>query len=208
MLSGMAVLRRIGIAVAVAVFLQSQSSAQSTHPLAGTWQLNLAKSTYDPPNLAPKSGMTVYVVTGDTMKGVTDGVDAQGRATHSEYMVKFDGKDYPWTGTINGQPNTSQDTVSFRRIDDRTFDILNKLKGKVVITQRTVVATDGKTRTTTTVGTNAQGQKISNVMVYDKTHSGAVRQAVANTLRVNANFSGHAGADRVGRDRARQGGHP
>ena len=164
----MAALRGVGIAVALAAFLQTPSSAQSTHPLDGTWQLNLANSTYDPPNLAPKSGTTVYVVTGDTMKGVSDGVDSQGRATHSEYTVKFDGKDYPWKGTIAGQPNTSQDTVSFRRIDDRTFEIANKLKGTLVVSQRTVVARDGKTRTTTTDGTNAQGQKIHNVMAYDK----------------------------------------
>lgn len=142
--------------------------ALAAHPLDGTWKLNLEKSTYDPPTLAPKSGTTVYVVTGDTMKGVTDGIDAQDRATHSEYTVKFDGKDYPWQGTIAGQPNTSQNTVSFRRIDDRTFEIFNKLNGKLVVTQRTVVAIDGKTRTTTTDGTNAQGQKIHNVMVYDK----------------------------------------
>ena len=164
----MTVFRRAGVAATVATFLLSHSFAQSKHPLDGTWQLNLAKSAYDPPNLAPKSGTTIYVVTGDTMKGVTDGIDAQGRATHSEYTVKFDGKDYPWKGTIAGQPNTSQDTVSFRRIDDRTFEIANKLKGTLVVRQRTVVARDGKTRTTTTDGTNAQGQKIHNVMVYDK----------------------------------------
>ena len=166
----MAGIRGVGaaIAIALAALPQDHSFAQTSHPLAGTWKLNLAKSTYDPPNLAPKSGTTVYVVTGDTLKGVTDGIDSRGRATHSEYTVKFDGRDYPWKGTIAGQPNTSQDTVSFRRIDDRTFQIFNKLKGNVVITQRTVVAGDGKTRTTITEGRNAQAQPIRNVMLYDK----------------------------------------
>ena len=31
-----------------------------------------------------------------------------------------------------------------------------------------VVAADGKTRTSTTTGTNAEGKKINNVMVYDR----------------------------------------
>jgi hypothetical protein len=161
-------LRCVGVTVIVGVCLHATPSGQSAHPLDGTWILNVAKSTYDPPSLAPKSGTQVYRVTGDTLIGVNDGVDSQGRTTHSEYTVKFDGKDYPWTGTIAGQPNTSQDTVSFRKIDDRTFEILNKLKGAVVVTQRTVLAADGKSRTTTTIGTNAQGQKISNVTLLEK----------------------------------------
>src|SRR5262245_11332265 len=76
--------------------------AQPASPLAGTWRINLAKSKYDPPALAPKSGTIKIEVTGDTIKIVNDGVDAQGRATHSEYTARFDGKDYPWKGTIDG----------------------------------------------------------------------------------------------------------
>jgi hypothetical protein len=38
----------------------------------------------------------------------------------------------------------------------------------VVATQRNVVSADGKTRTVTTTGTDAQGQKINNVAVYEK----------------------------------------
>ena len=40
--------------------------------------------------------------------------------------------------------------------------------GKVKITQRLVVLSDGKTRTVTTTGMNATGQQVNNVAVYEK----------------------------------------
>jgi hypothetical protein len=42
------------------------------------------------------------------------------------------------------------------------------LNGKVMTTNHIVVAADGKSRTVTISGTNAQGQKIHHVVVYDK----------------------------------------
>ena len=39
---------------------------------------------------------------------------------------------------------------------------------KITTTQKNVVAADGKTRTVTTVGTNAQGQQVNNVAVYER----------------------------------------
>src|SRR5213593_4184896 len=59
--------------------------AQAPSPLSGTWKLNLAKSTYSPANLAPKSTTAVYTVTATDITVSTEGVDAQGRATRSEY---------------------------------------------------------------------------------------------------------------------------
>ena len=43
-----------------------------------------------------------------------------------------------------------------------------KKGGKEVQTFTTVVSADGKTRTTTATGTNAAGEKVDNVQVYDK----------------------------------------
>lgn len=44
----------------------------------------------------------------------------------------------------------------------------NKKGDKVVATSTWVVSEDGKTMTVTTKGTNAQGQAMSNVTVWDK----------------------------------------
>jgi hypothetical protein len=71
-------------------------------------------------------------------------------------------------GTIDGKPNPNQDAVSFKKLDDHTYHVENKLKGKVMTTNHIVVSADGKSRTSTTTGTNAEGQKVHNVAVYDR----------------------------------------
>ena len=96
------------------------------------------------------------------MKLVTDGVDAQGKPTHSEYTAKFDNKDYPWTGQVNA------DTISLIRLDEEYYESTWKLKGEVTITSQTVVSRDGKTLTTNQFGKDAQGRTVSNMTVYDK----------------------------------------
>ena len=142
--------------------------AQMPTALDGTWKLNLAKSTYRPANLAPKSGTTKYTVTKDQVTGVTDGVDSKGRTTHSEYSATCDGKDHPWVGTIDGRPNPDQDAVRAKCISARTYHVTNKLKGKALTTIHIVVAKDGKTRTVSTTGKNAQGIAVNNKALYEK----------------------------------------
>ena len=46
--------------------------------------------------------------------------------------------------------------------------LVNKKGGKITTTQKNVVAADGKTRTVTTTGTDAAGQKVSSVALYEK----------------------------------------
>jgi hypothetical protein len=43
-----------------------------------------------------------------------------------------------------------------------------KKDGKVTATGRVVVSADGKSRTVTTSGTDAEGKKFKNTVVYDK----------------------------------------
>lgn len=158
----------LALALTLTAALAVGLTAQSASLLNGTWKLNLAKSKYSPAELAPKSGTSVFQITGDTVKAVIDGVDAQGRKTHQEYTAKLDGKDYPWKGTIDGRPNPDQDAVAWKKIDDHTFEFTNKFKGQALTTQRTVIAADGKSRTNTVTGKNAQGRTINNTVVYEK----------------------------------------
>jgi hypothetical protein len=44
----------------------------------------------------------------------------------------------------------------------------NKKDGKVTLTGKIAVTADGKSRTATTSGTNAKGQKVTTTAVYDK----------------------------------------
>jgi hypothetical protein len=59
--------------------------------------------------------------------------------------------------------------MSLRRLNARTTEYTIKADGKVVNTGTVVVARNGKTQTLrTTSGTNAKGQKVHNVTVWDK----------------------------------------
>jgi hypothetical protein len=60
------------------------------------------------------------------------------------------------------------DKVSLKRIDARTTERTDKKDGKVAQTLRRVVARDGKTMTVTTKGTNAKGEAVNNIALFEK----------------------------------------
>jgi len=127
----------------------------------GTWKVNVAKSKYNP-GPAPKAQTVKYEATGDNMKITVDGTDATGKPIHNEWTGKFDGKDYP----VKGDPDT--DMRAYKRIDDYTTEIVAKKAGKVTTTTKSVYSKDGKTRTSTAMGTDPRGQKVDNTIVYEK----------------------------------------
>ena len=145
-------------ALAFAPVAQAQSKPDA---VIGTWKLNVAKSKYEP-GPAPKGTTLTFEVAGDGVKVSSKGEDASGKPTSTEYTAKYDGKDYPITGSQNA------DTVALKRIDARTQERTDKKGDKVVATSTRVVSADGKTMTVTTKGTNAQGQAVNNVAVWDK----------------------------------------
>lgn len=128
----------------------------------GTWKLNLAKSSFSP-GPAPKSQTLKIEAWGDDgVKYTSDGVGPDGKPTHAEFQAKYDGKDVPFKG------NPDADTLAYKRIDANTLEATTKLKGKTTITAKAVVSKDGKTRTLTQTGTDAQGRTVKNVLVYEK----------------------------------------
>jgi hypothetical protein len=129
-------------------------------PHMGTWKLNEAKSKFAPG--AGKNHTVVYEAAGDDIKVTVDGTDAAGQPTHNEWTGKFDGKFYPVTG------DATSDERSYKVVNSRTLLLTGKKGGKVSLTGRIVVSANGKTRTVTTSGTDAQGKKFKNVAVYDK----------------------------------------
>ena len=135
---------------------------------SGTWELNLAKSKYIP-GPAPVSGTTILSSVDGGLKFVVDGVTAAGKRTHSEYTFKFDGNDYPQKPLLDGMPDPDgADMISARRVDDYTYETTARLKGNVLAVTKVVVSRDGKTRTNTVTGKNAQGKTVSNTVVYQK----------------------------------------
>ena len=123
--------------------------------------MNTEKSKYSP-GPAPKS-VTVVVESDDTNYKIdATGTDADGKPIHVQYSAKFDGKDYPATGVANA------DSVSVKRIDANTIETVQKKDGKVMMTITSKVSKDGKTRTSTWHGKNAEGKDVHNVVMFDK----------------------------------------
>ena len=148
-------------------------------PLIGTWKLNEAKSKFTPGT--GKNTRVVYETRGSQVRITADGVNADGKATHSEWIGKLDGKDY----SVTGDPTS--DMRSYTKLDDRTLDFTGKKGGNITVTGRVVVAADGKSRTVTTSGTTGTGapagrawqrgdflseqkvaKKFKNIAVFDK----------------------------------------
>jgi hypothetical protein len=153
--------RRIFVLGTIA-FCFAVSGAFAADVFSGNWKLNLAKSKYDPgpPPKGPNFSKIDAIDGG--LKFTNDGVNAEGKPTHNEFSGRLDGKDNP----VTGDPN--RDTAALKKIDDHTLEILNKKAGKVTTTTRAVFSRDGKTRTQTTQGTNAQGIKVKNTLVFEK----------------------------------------
>jgi hypothetical protein len=95
-------------------------------------------------------------------KIIVDVTPATGAAVHWEVSGGA-GKELPVVGN-----NANADHYVFKRIDATTLEAQYMKEGKPTIKQTAVVSADGKTLTVTGTGTNAQGQTVNNVAVYDK----------------------------------------
>ncbi len=135
--------------------------AQAPKGLAGTWKLNVAKSTYSP-GPAPKSMTIVYTPAGDTMKISVDLVPATGAAQKWEMAGAYDGKPHPVTG------NPDADAIAMKRVDDMTGESTFTKAGKVMAVNTRVLSADGKTLTITSKGTTGDGKPRHDVAVYER----------------------------------------
>jgi hypothetical protein len=151
-------LRTIGLTLALC--LVAVAAALAADPNMGTWKLNEAKSKIAAD--APKNNTVVYEAAGDSIKVTIDGTSGDGKAVHSEWTGKFDGKEYAVTG------DPTSDMRSYTRVNANTLAFAGKMGGKVSLSGRIVVSADGKTRTVTAHATDAKGAKVTITALYDK----------------------------------------
>lgn len=152
----------VSSAVCVGLFAALTGAAfASTDPQVGTWKLNVAKSKFSP-GPVPTAATTMIEAVGAGTKVVVDQTLADGALRHWEFTTNYDGKDSP----VTGSPDT--DMVARKLVDPNTVETITKKDGKVMTTQLSVVSKDGLTRTVTTKGVNAKGEKMNNVSVYEK----------------------------------------
>jgi hypothetical protein len=146
--------------LAAALSFTAAAACFAASPQMGTWKLNEAKSKLVPG--MGKNTTVTYAEQKDKIKITVEGIDKDGKPTHSVWVGKFDGKAYPVKG------NLPYNTVAYRVVNDRTNDITAMKDGKIGWSGQITVAADGKSRTVTINGTDANGKKFKGKAVYDK----------------------------------------
>jgi hypothetical protein len=130
----------------------------------GTWKLNVDKSTYTPAPIPVKSLTVTREAADGGVKVTTTGERSDGTAINSSYSAKYDGSAASVSGT--GSP---YNTISIKQGNANTLtDERKNSGGKYQATGRTVISNGGKTMTTTSKGTNADGKAFTSTFVFDK----------------------------------------
>jgi hypothetical protein len=137
------------------------AAGTAADPVAGTWKLNTAKSTFSAgPALKSQTRIYSQSAQGITLNMTTVGAD--GKETKSQTTYKLDGTDYPVTGVA------AYDSLSAEQVDSNTAEFTLKMGGKAIGTTRRTVSKDGKTLSSTLKITNAKGEKTENVTLFDR----------------------------------------
>ena len=124
----------------------------------GAWTLNHAKSTFS--GAVPYRRVVKFELAGDAIKEATYTMSTDKPSVVVESTARYDGNDYPISNSV-------LNTVSLRRVDDKTVERTGKIKGQVVETETRTVSDKGKVLTVTTKG-NRDGAEYSSVQVYDR----------------------------------------
>ena len=136
-------------------------AADAPNPVVGTWTLNLAKSKFSP-GPAPKSQTRTYAETAQGTALTVTGVAADGSPISWQATFKYDGKDYP----ITGSPNYG--TLSSNRVNGSTVKSTQKKAAKIVGTTTRTISAHGKVLTLASKGMDAKGISHDDIAVYDK----------------------------------------
>ena len=109
-------------------------------PFLGTWKLTKCETSR--PDLPyPSAGITTFSQEEDAIHYSNDGIWSDGRMTKVTAVFQMDGNWYPLTGSMLA------DSLSFRRLDDGSFEAKGKRAGVDALTSRSRVSADGQTMT-------------------------------------------------------------
>ena len=130
-------------------------------PAIGTWKLNLGESffTLSP---APRSSVLKVEAWRDGFKVSAETVDAAGNKFNPETAYRFDGKEYPLTGS------PVADTISARRINEWKAESVWKKSGKVVLAAKIIISCDGKSINVLRTGLDVEGRAADELLVYER----------------------------------------
>jgi len=154
----------LGLMVMAAISTSSQ--AQPGLQLKfGTWKLNVQKSEFPPGTPRPKSDTRVYEDRGGgVIMSTHTTVSQQGQEALTIYAAKFDGKEYPVATRGSG----ALSTIAFHVIDAYSESFVLTRDGKVATRGTTTISKDGSILTMTLSTTDAKGQTLQGISIYEK----------------------------------------
>jgi hypothetical protein len=149
----------VGIGVTV---LSGAAFAGKLDALLGDWDLNIAKSRFEPSPPMKKYTMKVIDAGASHLLIKSDWIDADGTVGHVEYSTAFDGKpisliDYPIA-----------DTVIDTMVNATTWKSVWTKQGKIVEREFETIAPNGKVFREVDQGQDEKGRKFKNHLVFER----------------------------------------
>ena len=158
--------KRIGMSLAAAgiglMALVSAAYAGKMDALLGDWDINIAKSKFEPSPPMKKYTMKVIDAGADHLLIKSDWIDADGTAGHVEYSTAFDG--HP----ISLIDYSFADTVTDTKVNATTWTSVWTKDGKVVERELETISADGKVFREIDQGKDEKGRKYKNHLVFER----------------------------------------
>jgi len=152
------------VAVAIAAALAGQAQVP---PWVGAWELDPTQSEYRAGPAAARETITIVPYVG-AYKIAINRTDLGGRTAQTEAIARFDGTDVLAVGF------RVPTTRAFTTVDDRTFEIADKVNGLVTLRTRAAVSVDGRTLTLTEHGVDEGGQNVDAVLRFVRGGAGGI----------------------------------
>jgi hypothetical protein len=173
---------RLMVVVSLIVFstdLFSQAPTLRPNPLIGTWKQNMEKSMYNPGPAPLKGSYSIrqYAAGADgSIVAITMNIDPEGLPSLGAISAaNYDGKEYPQhtvatlaTSLASHLAPRVERTISYTPVDPYTVKIVQREDDKVVSASTRTISRDGRTMTDRFDYTDAAGQHVTNVLVFEK----------------------------------------
>jgi hypothetical protein len=159
---GLTDLSIVAIAALGLTLAASPADAGRMDALVGDWDLNIAKSKFEPSPPMKKYTMRVIGEGDGRLTIKSDWIDADGTAGHVEYSTALDGKpiavvDYPVA-----------DTVTDTLVNANTWRSVWTKNGTIVERELETLSRDGKTFRETDQGRDENGHAFKNRLVFER----------------------------------------
>jgi hypothetical protein len=160
------IIKRIATTFAVASLgvtaIGNLAFAGKLDALLGDWDLNIAKSKFEPSPPMKKYTMKVIDAGANHVLIKSDWIDADGTVGHVEYSTAFDGKpialiDYPIA-----------DFVTDTMINPTTWESVWTKNGEIVEREFEEISSDGKVFDEIDQGKDEKGRKYKNHLVFER----------------------------------------